>query len=222
MEFKELFPIWNQLTKEEQEKLEQGVVRRECKKGTILHNGESDCIGLLLIEQGCLRSFIISDEGKEITLYRLLERDICLFSASCMMPNIDFDITVEAQTDVVVWVIPVRLYKSLMEKSLPMVNYTNQIMAANFSDVMWLLDQILYKSFDARLAAFLIETSEMENTTDIQITHDQIARNLGTAREVVTRMLKYFQREGAVELSRGMVHITDLDQLFAWAKGSLR
>lgn len=209
MEFKELFPIWNQLTKEEQEKLEQGVVRRECKKGTILHNGESDCIGLLLIEQGCLRSFIISDEGKEITLYRLLERDICLFSASCMMPNIDFDITVEAQTDVVVWVIPVRLYKSLMEKSLPMVNYTNQIMAANFSDVMWLLDQILYKSFDARLAAFLIETSEMENTTDIQITHDQIARNLGTAREVVTRMLKYFQREGAVELSRGMVHITD-------------
>lgn len=222
MEFKELFPIWNQLTKEEQEKLEQGVVRRECKKGTILHNGESDCIGLLLIEQGCLRSFIISDEGKEITLYRLLERDICLFSASCMMPNIDFDITVEAQTDVVVWVIPVRLYKSLMEKSLPMVNYTNQIMAANFSDVMWLLDQILYKSFDARLAAFLIETSEMENTADIQITHDQIARNLGTAREVVTRMLKYFQREGAVELSRGMVHITDLDQLFAWAKGSLR
>lgn len=222
MEFKQLFPIWNQLTKEEQEKLEQGVVRRKCAKGTILHNGESDCIGLLLIEEGCLRSYIISEEGKEITLYRLLERDICLFSASCMMTNINFDITVEAQTDVIVWVIPVRLYKTLMETSLPMANYTNQIMAANFSDVMWLLDQILYKSFDSRLAAFLVETSQMEQTNDLYMTHDQIARNLGTAREVVTRMLKYFQREQAVTLSRGVVHIINMEQLRVWAKGSLR
>ena len=222
MEFKELFPIWNQLTREEQEKLEQGVTRRVCKKGTILHNGESDCIGLLLVEEGCLRAFIMSEEGKEITLYRLIERDICLFSASCMMANIDFDMTIEAQTDAVVWVIPVRVYKSLMERSLPMSNYTNQIMAANFCDFIWLVDQIFFKSFDSRLAAFLIETSEMENKLDIQITHDQIARNLGTAREVVTRMLKYFQREHAVELSRGTIHIKDMDKLLEWAKGSLR
>ena len=222
MEFRELFPIWNQLTKEEQERLEQGVTRKVCKKGEILHNGESDCVGLLVIEEGCLRAYIISEEGKEITLYRLLERDVCLFSASCMMNNIDFDITIEAQTDCVVWIIPVRLYKSLMEVSLPMVNYTNQIMAANFSDVMWLLDQILYKSFDARLAAFLIETSEVEDCLEIKMTHDQIARNLGSAREVVTRMLKYFQREKAVELARGVIKITDMDKLYEWAKDSLR
>ena len=222
MEFKELFPIWNQLTKEEQERLSQGVTRRVYKKGEILHNGESDCVGLLLVEEGCLRAYIISEDGKEITLYRLLERDLCLFSASCMMNNIDFDITIEAQTDCVVWVIPVRLYKSLMEESLPMVNYTNQIMAANFSDVMWLLDQILYKSFDARLAAFLIETSELENSLELKMTHDQIARNLGSAREVVTRMLKYFQHEKAVELARGVIRITDMDKLYQWAKDSLR
>ena len=109
-----------------------------------------------------------------------------------------------------------------MEESLPMANYTNQIMAANFSDVMWLLDQILYKSFDARLSAFLIETSEVENSLEIQMTHDQIARNLGTAREVVTRMLKYFQREKAVELSRGVIKIVNMDKLYEWAKDSLR
>ncbi|MBO8462373.1 MAG: Crp/Fnr family transcriptional regulator [Firmicutes bacterium] len=222
MEFKELFPIWNQLTKEEQERLEQGVTRRICKKGTILHNGESDCIGLLLVEEGCLRAFTISEEGKEITLYRLFERDLCLFSAACMMVNIDFDMTIEADTDAVVWVIPVRIYKGLMEHSLAMSNFTNQVMATNFSDVMWLLDQILYKSFDARLAAFLVETSEMQNSLELSMTHDQIARNLGTAREVVTRMLKYFQRENAVELSRGVIRIKDKDKLFQWAKGSLR
>ena len=222
MEFKEVFPIWKQLTKEEQERLEVGVTKKEYKKGEIIHNGEDDCLGLLLVEEGCLRAYIISEEGKEITLYRLFERDVCLFTASCIMNNIDFDITIEAQTDCTAFVIPVRLYKSLMEESLPMANYTNQIMAANFSDVMWLLDQILYKSFDARLSAFLIETSEVENSLEIQMTHDQIARNLGTAREVVTRMLKYFQREKAVELSRGVIKIVNMDKLYEWAKDSLR
>lgn len=222
MEFEDLFPIWNQLTEEEQIVLKQNVVKKTYEKGAIVHNGDANCLGLLLIESGCLRTFIISEEGKEVTLYRLFERDICLFSASCSMNNIDFDVTVEAQLDTTLWVIPTRIYKKLMTNSLPMANYTNQIMAANFSDVMWLLNQILYKSFDARLSAFLIESSELENSDYILMTHEQIARNLGTAREVVTRMLKYFQREKAIELSRGSIHILDREKLLKWAKGSLR
>lgn len=222
MEFEDLFPIWSQLTEEEQTILKQNVVKKTYEKGSLVHNGDANCLGLLLVESGCLRTFIISEEGKEVTLYRLFERDICLFSAACSMNNIDFDVTVEAQLDTTLWVIPTRVYKKLMEHSLAMSNYTNQIMAANFSDVMWLLNQILYKSFDARLSAFLIESSELENSDYILMTHEQIARNLGTAREVVTRMLKYFQRENAIELSRGSIHILDREKLLEWAKGSLR
>lgn len=222
MEFRELFPIWNRLSKEEQERLEQTIGQKTYKKGTILHNGETDCMGLFVVETGTLRAYILSEEGKEVTLYRLLERDVCLLSASCIMKNIDFDVIIEAETDVKIWVIPTRIYKQMMETSLPIVNYTNQLMAARFSDVVWVLDQILSKSFDTRLAAFLIETSEREENDELSITHEQIARNLGTAREVVTRMLKYFQNEEAVKLSRGVIILNDKDKLYEWAKKSLR
>lgn len=222
MEWKQLFPIWNQLSKEEQEQLEQSVGRKTYPKGTILHNGETDCMGLFVVETGTLRAYIISEEGKEVTLYRLLEKDVCLLSASCIMKNIDFDVIIETESDVTIWIIPTRVYKKMLETSLPIVSYTNQLMAARFSDVVWVLDQILSKSFDARLAAFLIETSEREERDELQLTHEQIARNLGTAREVVTRMLKYFQNENAVKLSRGLIILKDKEQLHEWAKKSLR
>lgn len=222
MTFEELFPVWNQLSKEEQELLKQNVTYRTYEQGTILHNGEDDCMGLFVVEQGTLRAYILSEEGKEITLYKLLERDICLFSASCMLHNIDFDVSIEAETQVDIWVIPVRIYKMLMERSLPVVTYTNQLMASRFSDVMWLLDQILNKSFDARLAAFLVESSEIKEIEELPMTHEQIARNLGTAREVVTRMLKYFQNEGAVKLKRGSIVLIDKEKLYEWAQKSLR
>ncbi|MCD8084002.1 MAG: helix-turn-helix domain-containing protein, partial [Clostridiales bacterium] len=92
-------------------------------------------------------------------------------------------------------------------------NYTNEIMASRFSDVMWLVDQIMWKSFDRRLAAFLLEESSLENTSTLKITHEMIGNHLGTAREVVTRMLRYFQSEGMVKLSRGTLELTDVDKL---------
>ena len=86
-------------------------------------------------------------------------------------------------------------------------------MAARFSEVMWLMEQIMWKSFDKRLAAFLLEESALEETPVLKITHEAIANHLGTAREVVTRMLRYFQSEGMVKLARGTVEITDADKL---------
>src|SRR5699024_12838161 len=104
-----------------------------------------------------LRAYIVSEEGREITIYRLLERDFCLFSASCMMKNIQFAVTVETETDAAVWIIPPAVFKSLMEESAAAANYVNQLMAGRFSEVVWLMEQIMWKSFDSRLAAFLLE-----------------------------------------------------------------
>ena len=89
-------------------------------------------------------------------------------------------------------------------------------MATRFSEVMWLMEQIMWKSFDKRLAEFLLEECSLEETNILKITHETIAGHMGTAREGVTRMLRYFQNEGMVRLSRGTVEVTDkirLEQL---------
>ena len=172
-----------------------------------------DCLGLLLIRSGQLRVYTLSSEGREITLYRLFDHDICLFSASCVMPNMQFDIFIEAEKDSELWVIPACLYQNLMDESLAVANYSHNLITNHFSDLMWLMEQIMWKSFDKRLAAFLLEESQLEGSSSLKITHEKIANHMGTAREVVTRMLRYFQNEGMVRLTRGTVDITDPKRL---------
>ena len=212
MDFKECFPIWDKLTKEQQDRISKAVVHRHIEKGTVLYNG-LDCTGLLLIKSGQLRAYILSDEGREITLYRLLDGDICLFSASCIMSSLQFTINIISEKNSDIWVIPPDVYKNIMENSAAVANYTNELMASRFSEVMWLIEQIMWKSLDKRLAAFLVEESNLENTTSLKTTHEIIANHLGSAREVVTRMLRYFQSEGIVKLTRGTVEILDLEKL---------
>ena len=213
MELAQYFPVWDQLTLEQRETLLGAASRQSVKKRTVLHNGSADCTGLLLVCSGQLRAYILSEEGREITLYRLFEMDICLFSASCMMHSIQFDITIEAERDTDFWLIPTEVYKRMMETSAPLANYTNEIMASRFSEVMWLMEQIMWKSFDQRLAAFLLEEAGLEGSNQLKLTHEIIGNHLGSAREVVTRMLRYFQNEGMVKLSRGTVEILDPEKL---------
>ena len=213
MEFQKYFPIWNKLNTAHQEKILTSLTTGTVKKGTVIHNGSNDCTGLLLIKSGQLRAYILSDEGREITIYRLFDRDMCLFSASCMMRSIQFDITIEAEKDTEMWIIPVEVYQSIMAESAPVANYTNELMATRFSDVMWLIEQIMWKSLDKRVAAFLLEESEIEDSDTLKITHEAVANHLGSHREVITRMLKYFQNEGMVKLSRGTIELTDKTKL---------
>ena len=213
------FPIWDQLTQAQQGRILDSLVYRQVSKGTVLHSGGADCTGLLVVESGQLRAYILSDEGREVTVYRLLDRDICLFSASCMLRSAQFDITIEAEKDTGLWVIPAEVYRGVMEESAPAANYTNEIMAARFSEVMWLVEQILWKSMHRRVAAFLLEEAAIEGTARLSITHEAIAMHLGTHREVVTRMLRYFQSEGMVKLSRGGVELLD-DKKLAVLRGA--
>lgn len=210
MKFEEYFPVIRKLTKEQQKRIQEAVTEKSVEKGTVLHDGAADCTGLLVVQSGMLRAYILSEEGREITLYRLFERDVCLFSASCMMSGIQFEVTIEAEKDTRVWVIPTKVWKQLNEESAVLANYTNELMADRFTNVMWLIEQIMWKSFDKRLAEFLLEEASVEGTSLLKITHEVIGNHLGTAREVVTRMLRYFQSEGMVKLSRGMVEITDI------------
>ena len=129
MEFSFYFPIWNQLDDAQKKLLQQSAVFRQVRKGTVIHNGSENCTGLLLLGSGQLRAYILSDEGREITIYRLLAHDICLFSASCMMNSIQFEISVEAEKDTAFWIIPADIYKKLMLESAVVYKYTNKVMA---------------------------------------------------------------------------------------------
>ena len=213
MDFADYFPIWDKLSPEHRERIRSMAVFQKVSRGTMLHDGSANCLGLILVRSGQLRAYMLSEEGREITISRFFEMDICLFSASCVMPNIQFDIVIEAEKDSELWIIPACLYKDLMEESLPVSNYANDLISNHFSELMWLVEQIMWKSFDKRLAKFLLEECVLEQTTSLKITHEKIANHMGTAREVVTRMLRYFQSEGMVNLTRGAVEIIDEKRL---------
>ena len=213
MDFQSYFPIWNKLTPAQQERILGSLMERKISKGTVIHNGSMDCTGLLLVKSGQLRAYILSDEGREITISRFFERDICVYSASCVMPNMQFDIFISAEKDSELFIIPACLYKNLMDESLPVAAYSMNLISSHFTDLVWLMEQVMWKKFDARLAAFLLEEIRVEGKSVLTITHDKIANHLGTAREVVTRMLRYFQSEGMVKLTRGAVEVVDEDAL---------
>ena len=213
MDFAQYFPIWDKLNSNQQERIRSVSDLKTFKSGTLLHDGSPDCLGMLLVRSGQLRAYLLSDEGREVTICRFFEMDICLFSAACVMPNMQFNIFIEAEKDSEVWIIPACLYQNLMDESIAVSNYSHNLITNHFSELMWLMEQIMWKSFDKRLAAFLLEESAVENTPSLKITHEKIANHMGTAREVVTRMLRYFQSEGMVTLTRGTVDIADRKRL---------
>ena len=221
MELRETFPFWDQLSASQQALITQRAVLREVPAGAVLSGAGTDCVGLLVLRSGRLRAYVLSQDGREVTLDRLTAGEICLFSASCVLGTAQMDLTVEAEQDSTVWVIPPDVFRQISHESAAAAGYVNTLMARRFSEVMWLVEQVMWQSMDRRLAAFLLEESELEHTDTLRLTHEQIANHLGTAREVVTRMLRYFQSEGMVRLSRGTVAITDRRRLEALRPASV-
>ena len=213
MAFQNYFPIWNKLTPEQQQRIAGVIEHRNVKKGTFIHDSSAECLGLVMVRSGQLRAYILSEDGREITFGRLFDYDVSLLSASCVLPDLQFNVMIEAEKDTEFWSIPACLFKNLMEESLPVSNYARDLISSNFSELMWLMEQIMWKSFDKRLAAFLLEEASIEGSTSLKITHEKIAAHMGSAREVVTRMLRYFQSEGMVKLTRGAIEIADRNKL---------
>ncbi|NLJ31148.1 MAG: Crp/Fnr family transcriptional regulator [Clostridiales bacterium] len=215
---KKALPFWNQLTEEQKIMIQNHVIPRTYYRGESMHGTSQHCAGLLLLRRGQLRVYIISESGKEITLYRLFDGDVCIFSASCMMKNINFEVYLETEQETDILLIPTKIYHQLNQTNIAVSDFTNQLMASRFSDVMWVMEQVLFTSFDKRLATFLLEQSAIDGSNRLNITHETIAKHMGSAREVVTRMLKYFQSENMVSLTRGEITLTDRKKLQNLAK----
>ena len=211
--YQETLRFWKDLTENQKTLLNQSIVKKEFAKGEAMRSGSQNCSGLFLIETGQVRAYIVSENGKEITLYRLFERDVCIFTASCIMKNISFDIFIETEKETIAYLIPTPIFEKLSRESMAVQIFSNELMASRFSEVMWIMEQALFMTLDKRLAIFLLEQSNIEAKDTIEITHERIANHLGSAREVVTRMLKYFQNEGMVTINRGAINIIDRTKL---------
>jgi len=214
-----LFPAWGHLDAAERQRMVSQTSRRAFPAGAHVHSGGNDCIGVLLVEKGTLRAYVLSDEGREITLFRMDAGEPCVLSASCILSLITFDIFVDAETDVELLVVSSPTYAALIDANPYVEAYTYRQTAERFSDVMWVMQQVLFVSFDRRLATFLVDEYARSGDARITLTHDQMARHLGSAREVVSRMLKYFEREGYVQLGRGTTTLVDIPALRRLASG---
>lgn len=207
------FPFWKHLGEEERERLVMGAVRKEYTKGSLVHSASEKCLGLILVEQGRLRVYIESEEGRDITLYRLEEGGICTLSASCFMSEITFEVLIEAESDCRLVLLNPGVFNQVASCNIYMENYMYKQTAMRFSDVMWAMQQILFLSFDKRLALFLLDEVAKTGEDTLVMTHEQMAKYVGSAREVVSRMLKYFEEEGYVKLSRGRIQVLDEEAL---------
>lgn len=207
------FTFWDKMTDEQRKKLIYNTEQIHYDKNTCIHSGSNDCIGVILIKNGNLRIYILSEEGKEVTLFRLRDGEICVLSASCILDNITFDVHIDAESDCDVLVIDSLTYQYICRQNIFADNFTNKLVIDAFSEVMWAMEQILFMSFDKRLAIFLIDEAVRAQSDVLELTHEQIAKYVGSAREVVSRMLKYFAKEGMVELYRGGVKLLDKKRL---------
>jgi CRP/FNR family transcriptional regulator len=205
--------FWDNLTLLQKNSLISNANLVHYEPGQSMHYGENDCIGVLIVKNGTIRTYITSDEGREITLYRLDAGDMCILSASCVLQTIDFDISVDAETVCDIIQINSSIFSKLSSENVYVELFSYKLATERFSDVMWAMQQILFTSFDKRLATFLLDESVKTGEDTIRHTHEQIAKYLGSAREVVSRMLKYFSTEGLVTLSRGGITIIDKKKL---------
>lgn len=199
--FRKSFPFWNKLNSDDRELLAHSAQSVSFKRGTNIHDG-NECTGVILVKSGSLRLYLLSEEGKEITLYRLFPGDICILSASCVLNTITFDVFIDSEEDSECVIVGGCAYEELSARVPEVKIFALETAVSRFSDVMWVMQQILFMSMDKRLAIFLLDEVSKSGGDTVRLTHEQIAKYMGSAREVVSRMLKYFASEGIVSSSR--------------------
>ena len=199
--FERTFPFWGELAEADQGYLCECAHTVRYEGGTTIHDS-TECGGVFLVRRGCLRVYMLSEDGKGITLYRLFAGDMCMLSASCVIQAITFDVFVDAEEDSECVVVQGPAFARVSEQYASVKIFALELAVTRFSDVMWIMQQVVFMSMDKRLAIFLLDEAAKTGSDTIKLTHEQIAKYMGSAREVVSRMLKYFVSEGMVSASR--------------------
>lgn len=206
-------PFWENLSEQERAQVRSGACLRRFERGALIHGGANDCLGMSLLLAGEIRAYLLSDEGREVTLFRLHPGEVCVLSASCVIRQITFDTQMVAEQACTLLVAGAGVIAALKEQNIHVRCFLYELATARFSDVMWSMQQILFKGLDRRLAGFLVGEQERTGSPTVHMTHEQIAQHISSAREAVARMLKRFSEDGLVELRRGAVRLRDPEAL---------
>lgn len=208
-------PFWDSLSEADRELLLDRTRIQQFKKGEIIHNCTGVCLGLIAILKGNLCVCMLSEEGREITLFPLYEKDLCVFGSACVLRPVTCHAHLSAEVDSDVLMIPHLVWEDIMRRNLQVECYAHKLAGRLLSTVLATMQQMLFWDFDTRLAFHLVHESERIGSLRIRTTHEKVARNIGSAREVVTRMLKKFSEIGMVEVHRGTIQILDIATLKA-------
>ncbi len=196
-------PFWEKLTEEQKAYAIQHGSVRHYGKDSLIYDGGSVCLGMACVLKGSIRVSLLSEEGREITLFRLEQGEPCVLSASCVISQITFETCMTAEQDCDLLVIGAGAFRKLTEKSIYVKCFQYELMTERFSSVMWTMQQILFAKMDQRLAGYLVQEYDRTKSADIHMTQEQIAQQINSAREVVTRMLRRFAAEHLVKVKRG-------------------
>lgn len=211
--YRQYFPFWDRLSDSEKESLCANTTEHSFSKGTNLHGTGQTCTGALLVIKGFLRAYLLSENGKEITLCRFGAGDVCMLSASCVLKSITFDVMIDAEEDSSAYVVSGDTMARVAEENLYVANYALDNAVSCFSDVVWVMQQIMFMSLDKRIAVFLWDEMSRTGSSSLSLTHEQIAKYISSAREAVSRMLKYFAAEGIITMSRKGITVVDKEKL---------
>ena len=206
-------PYWSHLTSSQQRLFLQNAQIRSYRKGRLIHSGSSQCKGLMLVRAGGLRTYMTSPEGRRVTLFRVRANERCILSASCLLDALTFTVSIQATEDTEVLLLPAPIFRQVAQENIYVKAFAYERVAHIFSDVMWVMHQILFVGVDKRLATFLLDEMHRTGITRIRATKEELAQSLGSAREVVNRLLSYWAKEGIVRLFRGGVKICDVCSL---------
>lgn len=206
-------PFWKTLSDHEKEYTKNNTTLTRYDAGKLLYDGGDNCLGLIYVVQGNVRVYIISEEGREITLFRLGEKEDCVISASCVISQLTFETIMKADTNSELLILNSNALQKLAKRNSYVNSYMYERITERFSQVMWVMQEIVFKRFDQRLAKFFIEEYERTGKKEIRMTQEEIAERVNSAREVVARMLRQFSRDGLVESKRGCIVLRNIDSL---------
>jgi len=208
-----IFSFWKDLSESQSSFLEKSAQIENFSSGALIHRSEGGCKGIMAVLSGALRVYCLSEEGREVTLYRVEKNDVCILSASCLMDSIVFDVVIEALGETQVCLLPSPALHKVEEEN-PLVSlYIYKNATEKFSEVLWTMQEILFMKIDRRLARFLHDESLRQKSLTLSITHEEIAKEIGSVREVVTKTLKYLAQEKIISLGRGKIEIIDKESL---------
>lgn len=213
-------PFWDRLTDSQRGLLASRAMLVGFEAGENIHGGDKDCLGVLLVLSGVLRSYLLSEDGKEATVYRLGAGDVCTLTASCILEAVTFQMHIDSEEKSEAILIPIDVFSSLSEENIYVENFSYKNIAERFSDVISAMERMLFMSLEQRLAAFLLDEMSRGGSDTIRYTHEHIARLIGSAREAVSRALKQMSLSGLVEISRGGVRILDKSAMYAKISGN--